>query len=118
MAEGNTYELMYIVNSTLNDEQTKDIVQRVAKYIENGGGEIIYTDEMGSKRLAYPIQKRRTGYYVNLYFKAEGALIQRLERAMEINENILRYLTLRMDNKMIRHMERRRTQQTETPAEA
>lgn len=101
----NTYELCYILNAVLNEEQTKDLVERVNKYITENGGEVLDVDEWGSRRLAYPIEKKRNGYYVNMHFKAPGALIVKLERAMEINDNILRYLTLRLDAKMLRHYE-------------
>ncbi|MBO6575243.1 MAG: 30S ribosomal protein S6 [Rhodothermales bacterium] len=101
----NTYELTYIVNSVLAEEQIKDLVDRVTQYIKEGGSDIINVDVWGSRRLSYPIQKKRNGFYVNMYFRAPGAFIARLERALEIDDNILRYLTLKMDAKMIRHME-------------
>ena len=102
----NTYELTYIVNAVLNEDQIKAVVQRITKLIEENGGEILALDEWGNKRLAYPINKKRNGYYVNLHMKAPGTIIQRLERSMEIDDDVLRYLTLRMDEKMIRHFER------------
>jgi len=114
----NTYELSYIVNSVISDEQVKDLVSRVTAYISEAGGEIIEVDEWGARRLAYPIQKKRNGYYVNMYFRSSGTLIPRMERAMEIDDNILRYLTLRMDAKMIRHYEESITQRAQAAAEA
>ncbi|MDA0378673.1 MAG: 30S ribosomal protein S6 [Bacteroidetes bacterium] len=107
----NTYELTYIVNSVISDEQVKDMVSRVTNYISENGGDIIEVDEWGARRLAYPIQKKRNGYYVNMYFNAPGDIIPRLERSLEIDDNILRYLTLRMDPKMVRHYEQSKTQQ-------
>ena len=101
----NTYELTYIINGVLNDDQIRGLVNRVRKFIEENGGEIIEVDEWGTRRLAYPINKKRNGYYVNLYFRSEGDLIGRIERALEIEDDILRYLTLKMDPKMIRHYE-------------
>lgn len=115
----NTYELTYIVNSVISDEQVKDMVSRVTAYVTENAGEIIEVDEWGARRLAFPIQKKRNGYYVNMYFKAPGELIPRLERAMEIDDNILRYLTLRLDPKMIRHYEATKTKRAaEAEAEA
>lgn len=104
----NTYEFTYIVNAVLSDEQIKDVVARVSGFVTENGGEILEVDEWGSQRLAYPISKKRNGYYVNMYFKAAGDVIQKLERALEINDSILRYLTLRMDAKMLRHFESRK----------
>lgn len=100
------YEFMYIVSAVLNEDQTRSLINRVNKYIEEGDGEIVEVNEMGSQRLAYPINKKRNGYYVNAYFRAPGTLIQRLERALEIDDDVLRYLTLKMDAKMVRHFER------------
>ena len=114
-----TYELTYIVNSVISDEQVKAMVSRVTAYVKENAGEIIEVDEWGARRLAFPIQKKRNGYYVNMYFKAPGELIPRLERAMEIDDNILRYLTLRMDPKMVRHYEATKTKRAaEAEAEA
>ncbi len=121
MATKNTYELTYIVNSVISDEQVKELVPRVTEYIASAGGEILEVEEWGSRRLAYPIQKKRNGYYVNMHFRSTGALIQRMERALEIDDNILRYLTLRLDAKMLRHYEaskaKKASEEAATPAE-
>lgn len=106
--EKNTYELTYIVNAVISDDQIKDLIRRVTSYVSENGGEIIDVEEWGSRRLAFPIQKKRNGYYVNMYFRATGTVIARMERALEIDDNILRYLTLKMDAKMIRHYENRK----------
>jgi small subunit ribosomal protein S6 len=105
----NTYELTYIVNSVISDEQVKDLISRITADISEAGGEIIEVDEWGQRRLAYPIQKKRNGYYVNMYFRSTGTIVPRLERALEIDDNVLRYMTLRMDAKMIRHYEESKT---------
>ena len=55
------YELMYIINPVLSDEQTREIVERVARYIADNGGDVAEVVEAGSQRLAYPIQKKRNG---------------------------------------------------------
>lgn len=108
MAGQNTYELTYIVNAVLNDDHIKDIVGRVNKFVTDHGGEVLETDEWGTRRLAYPINKRRNGYYVNVYFQAGGEMIPRLERALEIEDDVMRYLTLRFDSKMERHYEQQK----------
>jgi len=118
MAEKNTYELTYIVNSVISDDQIKDLVSRVTAYLTDAGAEIIEVDEWGTRRLAFPIQKKRNGYFVNLYFRSSGGMIPRLERALEIDDNILRYLTLRMDAKMLRHYEATRAKRAEAAEEA
>ncbi len=114
----NTYELTYIINPVLNEDQTKDIVSRVNKYIEEREGKVLQVDEWGSKRLAYQINKKRNGYYVNMYFEAPGTLIQQMERAMEIEDNIMRYLTLKLDAKMLRHYAQHKAAAAEEAAAA
>jgi len=106
----NTYELTYIVNAVLNDDQIKGVVNRIAEYIKEEGGTIRDADEWGTRRLAYPIRKKRNGYYVNLVFDAPPSLIARLERMLEIDDDILRYLTLKMDAAMIEHHEKVKAQ--------
>ena len=110
------YELMYIINPVLSDEQTKNIVDRVRSFIAESGGEILETDELGSRRLAYPIEKKRNGYYVVTYFRADGDLIARLDRTLNITDDVLRHLTLRYDAKMERHY--RKKQDAPAPANA
>jgi small subunit ribosomal protein S6 len=100
------YELTYVISGVLKSNDIEDLVKRVNSFVEDNDGEIIEVDEWGSQRLAYEIDKKRSGHYVNMYFRAPGAMIAKLERALEIEDNILRYLTLRMDAKMIRHYER------------
>jgi len=99
----NTYELTYIVNSVISDNQIQDLIKRVSTYVTENGGEVIDVDQWGSRRLAFPIMKKRNGFYVNVYFRAPGSIILRLERALEIDDNVLRYLTMKMDAKMLRH---------------
>ncbi len=108
MAEKNDYELTYIINAALGDDQIKEIVARVNKFLEESGAEAVEIDEWGNQRLAYPINKKRNGYYVNMYFRCDGEVIVKLERALEINDAVLRYLTLRMDAKMKRNNEVRK----------
>lgn len=109
------YELTYIITPVLSEEQIKDTVKRVNKLIESNGGTVTDIEEWGSQRLAYQINKKRNGYYVNLYFDGLGDSIPRLERSLEIDDNILRYLTLRMDKKMIQHYELRKQKAAAAP---
>ncbi len=112
----NPYELTFIVSGVLNDQQTQQAVSKVTGFIEDNGGEIESVDEWGSQRLAYKIDRKRSGYYVTVHFQAPGAMIPRMERAMTINDDILRYLTLRMDAKMLRYHRQRQQRQAEEAA--
>jgi len=104
----NQYELTYVISGVVKQNQIDDIVRSITQYVEGNGGEIIEVDEWGNQRLAYEIDKKRSGYYVNMYFRSPGDLIPKVERQMQINDDILRYLTLRMDAKMIRHYEKQK----------
>jgi len=109
------YELMYVINPVLSAEQTKEIVERVTEYLTSDGAELTETVELGSQRLAYPIEKKRNGFFVNVYFNAAGPFIARLDRALRINEDILRHLILRYDAKMLRHFEKTRREGPTAP---
>lgn len=99
------YEMTYILNPVLDDERFEELVNFVHKQIEDNGGNVIDTDVWGTKPLAYPIEKKNSGYYVNIHFEAPNAAIEPVERNMRINDDIMRYLTLKYDSKMKRHYE-------------
>lgn len=104
------YELMYIINPVLNEEQTKDIVQRVTAYLSDNGAAVEQVNEMGSQRLAYPIEKKRNGYYVVVNFRlASPEALPKLDRALRINDDIMRHMLLRYDAKMQRHYDKVRS---------
>jgi small subunit ribosomal protein S6 len=111
------YELMYIVNPVLSDEQTKEIVNRVTKFIEDNGGEIVEVEERGSQRLSFPIQKKKNGYYVLTIFRSAGTIVAPLERALKINDDVLRHMVLRYDTKMQRHYEQQGVEKAQAAAE-
>ena len=102
------YELTYILNPVLDEERFSELVSKVNNWIEENGGEVVEVDEWGVKKLAYEIDKKSTGYYVNMYFEAPGEAIEVVERNMRIEDDILRYLTLKYDAKMMRHYDLRK----------
>jgi small subunit ribosomal protein S6 len=116
MAQKYQYELTYVISGVVQQNQVDDIVRKVNHLIESNDGDVLEVDEWGNQRLAYEIDRKRSGYYVNMYFQAPGELIQRLERELEINDDVLRYLTLRMDAKMQRHYEKRKKRRAEEEA--
>lgn len=97
------YEMLYILNPVQDDDKFKELVAFVNKLVEDNDGEIVEVDEWGSRQLAYQIDKKNTGYYVNMYFKAPNSAIEVIERNMRIHDDIMRYLTLKYDAKMLRH---------------
>ncbi|MCX6174435.1 MAG: 30S ribosomal protein S6 [Ignavibacteriales bacterium] len=92
-----TYESVVIINATLEDEQVEATISRVQETITTHGGELIELDKWGRKRLAYPIKKSKSGYYVVFRFSATTDLVATLERNYRLDENIIRYLTIQLD---------------------
>ncbi|MTI87055.1 MAG: 30S ribosomal protein S6 [Balneolaceae bacterium] len=101
----NFYELTYIINPVLEEEQFKVAVEKVNDLVKKHGGEIEEVDEWGLRKFEYEIDNKGSGYYVNMYFTALGEAIAPIERALKIDDDILRYLTLKYDAKMLRHRE-------------
>jgi small subunit ribosomal protein S6 len=120
MADQNraTYELIYVVNTVLNDDQITDICDRVVAYIREHDGEIVEEERWGSRRLAYPIEKKRNGHYALVWFRSGPDFIARLDRALRINDDILRHMVLRYDAKMERHFAKRGQKAAEAPVAA
>ena len=92
-----TYESVIIINAALEDEQVEATISRMQETITTHGGELIELDKWGRKRLAYPIKKAKSGYYVVFRFSATTDLVATLERNYRLDENIIRYLTIQLD---------------------
>ncbi|MFN0159495.1 MAG: 30S ribosomal protein S6 [Bacteroidota bacterium] len=95
------YETTFIVNASLDDAQIDTVIGRVQDTITKNGGVIAALNKWGRKRLAYAINKKTNGFYVNIEFSAPGALLALLERSYQLDEMILRYLTIVLDRKAI-----------------
>jgi small subunit ribosomal protein S6 len=92
-----TYEVMYIAEPETTDDVITQLNESIEKLIVDGGGTIVKTEVMGLQRMAYPIQKREDGYYVLFEIDGSGQEIAELERRMRVNDLIMRYLTVRVD---------------------
>ena len=99
------YELTYIISPVLEDEQYPAVIQRINDLVTSNGGAIEEVQEWGLRKFAYEMDKKQTGFYVNLYFEGPATAIEPIERSMRIDDEIMRYLTLRYDAKMMRHRE-------------
>jgi small subunit ribosomal protein S6 len=97
-----TYETTFIVNASLDDSQIESVINRVQDTITKGGGSITAFNKWGRKRLSYPINKKTTGFYVNIEFDAPGAAITMLKRSFQLDEMILRHLTVIIDAKALK----------------
>jgi small subunit ribosomal protein S6 len=96
--EGNNmtcYETLFVVKPTLTDEETAAQIAKIKEIVANNGGELVATDDMGMRKLAYPVEKNNRGYYTVLFYKAEGTLINELERNLKINEDVIKFLTVK-----------------------
>lgn len=93
------YETMFIVKPTLVEDEIKAKIEFFKEAITKNGGEIETCLDMGMRQLAYEIKKNTRGYYFVIYFKAEPALILELERLYRINEDILRFIVVKYENK-------------------
>lgn len=92
-----TYEVMYIVDPDTSGETIAKLNDAVGKVIEKEGGTVVRMDDIGIRRLAYPIQKKNEGYYVLFEIDGSGQEIAELERRMRVNDMIMRYMTVRVD---------------------
>ena len=99
MARIRHYETMFIVKSTLTDEETQAEIATVKANIEKNAGTIVSCDEMGSRNLAYEIDKQKRGYYYVIYFTAPSESITELERNYRVNENIIRFIFIKSESK-------------------
>lgn len=107
----NIYETVIIVSASLEDEDIEKILKRYEEFFKNNNVEIIEIEKWGRKRMAYHIKKVRTGYYFLIRYKCEGSFVKKLERTLQIDEQILRYLTLRLDKKALAYIESQRGKQ-------
>jgi small subunit ribosomal protein S6 len=93
----NKYESIYVIRPTVEEEGIKALVERFSSLIQNEGGQVENVDEWGKRRLAYPIDDLKEGYYVLMNFSSKPDVPQELERNYKITDDILRYLTIRLD---------------------
>ncbi len=107
------YETVFIATPVLSDVQMKEAVAKYLDFIKENGGEIVYEQDWGLKKLAYPIQKKTTGFYYLIEFKAQPELIAKLEIQYKRDERIIRFLTFAMDKHSIAYAEKRRANQAE-----
>jgi len=91
----NCYETLFVVKPTLTEEETTAQIEKVKAVLTKENAEILATDDMGMRKLAYPVQKNNRGYYTVLFYKANGETIAELERNLKINEEVIKFLTIK-----------------------
>lgn len=96
------YETTFIVNASLDDPQVDAVITRVQDTVTKNGGTVKALNKWGRKRLSYSINKKTNGYYVNLEFLSPSAAPNALERFYQLDEMILRHLTIQVDKRAIK----------------
>ena len=107
----NQYETVFILTPVLSDDQMKETVAKFKKVLTDKGAEILNEELWGLKKLAYPIQKKSTGFYVLFEFKAEPELIKKLETNFRRDEKVIRFQTVKLEKYAIEYAEKRRNKQ-------
>lgn len=95
------YETTFIVNASLDDPQIEGVISRVQEVVTRNGGTVTAINKWGRKRLAYSINKKTNGFYVNMELEAPGTMLTALDRAYQLDEMILRHLTILLDRKAL-----------------
>lgn len=104
------YELMYIVGNDISDDEIPKITAEVKKFIETDGGIVEKYEELGKKKLAYPIAHTRNGFYIVANFSAPSEKINDIERKIRTSQNVIRHLLINMDEGLVRMEKDRVTQ--------
>jgi small subunit ribosomal protein S6 len=105
----NHYETVFILTPVLSDVQMKEAVDKFKGLLTQEGAEIVNEEEWGLRKLAYPIQKKSTGFYALLQFKGEPSLVEKLELQYRRDERVIRFLTFHMDKFAAEYAEKRKS---------
>ena len=109
------YETVFIATPVLSEEQMKETVKKYTDLLTSKGAEIVYENNWGMRKLAYPIRKKTTGFYYLIEFKADGSVINDLEIAYKRDERLLRFLTVSLDKHAVAYNEKKRNAKKEAP---
>ena len=105
----NQYESVFILTPVLSDVQMKETVDKFKGILTAEGAEIVNEENWGLKKLAYPIEKKSTGFYQLIEFKADPTVIEKLEVNYRRDERVIRYLTTKLDKYAIEYAAKRRS---------
>jgi small subunit ribosomal protein S6 len=92
-----TYEIMFIVRPDAEEAEIDKLIEGFSANVTSGGGEVRSVEKMGRRRLAYTVRKFNDGFYVLLNIAAEGSLITEIERRLRVSEQVIKFITVRMD---------------------
>jgi small subunit ribosomal protein S6 len=92
-----TYEVMFIVRPDVEEAELDKLIEGFSANVTNGGGEVKSVEKMGRRRLAYTVRKFNDGFYVLMTVAAQGSLITEIERRLRVSEQVIKFITVRMD---------------------
>ena len=105
----NNYETVFITNPVLSAPQMKEAVDKFKAIITNGKGEIVHEEDWGLRKLAYPIQKKSTGFYYLIEYKVDGEIIDKLETEFRRDERVMRFLSVKLGKYAFAYAEKKRS---------
>ncbi len=105
------YEELFIVRPDITEEEVDTMVEQVRSTVTGGGGTIDKVEKWGVRKLAYRVEKRAEGYYVLVQFSSDAGLVKELERRLRVNDAVLKFLTVRIDEKLKRIEKRKKARE-------
>ena len=109
----NPYETVFITTPVLSENQMKETVDKFKKILNDSKAEIVHEENWGLRKLAYPIQKKSTGFYYMIEFRAKGNWIQKHETEFKRDERIIRFLVVSLDKYGVAYAEKKRARKQE-----
>lgn len=109
----NQYETVFITTPVLSESQMKETVDKFKQILTGSGSEIVHEENWGLRKLAYPIQKKSTGFYYLIEFRTEGEIIRKLETEFKRDERIIRFQTVGLDKYAVEYAEKKRAKKAE-----
>jgi small subunit ribosomal protein S6 len=97
-----TYELMFIVRPDMTEEDQDKLISTLETAVTSSGGQVKNVEKMGKRRLAYTVRKFHDGLYMLLTFEGSGGLVHELERRLRVNEPVIKFLSVRIDEEQKR----------------
>lgn len=104
------YETVFIMTPVLSEDQVKETVKKFTDFLKEKGAAIVYENSWGLRKLAYPIQKKTTGFYHLMEYTAEGRVIGELDVVFKRDERIIRFITVALNKHAVNYNEKKRTE--------
>jgi small subunit ribosomal protein S6 len=109
------YEELFILRPDITEEEITPVIDQIRTVLTNAGGTIDKEERWGVRKLAYRVEKRNEGFYILLQFTADPAAVKEVERRLRVNDAVLKYMTVRIDDKM-KWLEKRRKEREKRAA--